>query len=174
MAGPQAPGGKPGHTAPLARFTGPLGTKFSGPPQPPHGWAQGTTFPTDTGQGEVRPETLYLNTDLTCNMSSGPMPSPGIMVTVCRPPYLADGGWKGGGEGGPSVPFLPPALTQWAGQLRGASSGYLTPTPHPMPSQTGLLTGAPWSEGWQQKQFPPPPGLGSIPKQLKAPNLTGR
>ncbi len=32
-----------------------------------------------------------LKTSLTCCMSSGPTPSPGIMVTVWRPPYEAFG-----------------------------------------------------------------------------------
>ncbi len=32
-----------------------------------------------------------LNTSLTCPIISGPMPSPGSMVTVCLPPYLATG-----------------------------------------------------------------------------------
>ncbi|XP_010854877.1 PREDICTED: translocon-associated protein subunit delta [Bison bison bison] len=45
------------------------------------------------------------------------------MVTVCRPPYFADGGWKGGGGGRPSVPFLPRVLTQWASQLGALGSG---------------------------------------------------
>ena len=81
---------------------------------------------------------LYLNTDLTCSMSSGPMPSPGIMVTVCRPPYFADGGWKGGGGGRPSVPFLPRVLTQWASQLGGANSGYPNYMPQCSAARGGL------------------------------------
>ena len=34
----------------------------------------------------------YLNKSWTVLASSGPMPSPGINVTVCQPPYLAKGG----------------------------------------------------------------------------------
>lgn len=119
---------------------------------------------------------LYLNTDLTCSMSSGPMPSPGIMVTVCRPPYFADGGWKGGGGGRPSVPFLPRVLTQWASQLGGANSGYPNYMPCPTHSAALLVGGCspPKSGGQPQKQVPPPPGTGSTPKPLKAPNLTNR
>lgn len=33
-----------------------------------------------------------LNTSLTWLSSSGPMPSPGMSVTVCLPPYFAGGG----------------------------------------------------------------------------------
>merc|ERR1712110_31040 len=33
----------------------------------------------------------YLTTSLTYSIISGPMPSPGSMVTVCRPPYFARG-----------------------------------------------------------------------------------
>lgn len=82
------------------------------------------------------PRAPHLKTDLTCSMSSGPMPSPGIMVTVCRPPYLADGGWKEE-EGGLLVPFLPLALTCWAGQSSGATLGYLSLVPHFIPAGPG-------------------------------------
>ena len=69
---------------------------------------EGHTVPTDcqdgivnilfTGNGrnghllKVHRHTPYLNTVWTCSISSGPMPSAGVVVTVCRPPYLADGG----------------------------------------------------------------------------------
>lgn len=36
----------------------------------------------------------HLKTSLTWLSSSGPMPSPGMRVTVCRPPYFAGGGWN--------------------------------------------------------------------------------
>lgn len=34
----------------------------------------------------------YLNKSWTAFASSGPIPSPGISVTVCQPPYFAGGG----------------------------------------------------------------------------------
>lgn len=84
--------------------------------QGPPGWAQGA---------------LYLNTDLTCSMSSGPMPSPGIMVTVCRPPYFADGGWKGGG-GGQAFSSLPPSSPDPVGQPIGRCQLRVS-QPHALP-----------------------------------------
>ena len=36
----------------------------------------------------------YLKSSLTWLSSSGPIPSPGMRVTVCRPPYFAGGGWR--------------------------------------------------------------------------------
>lgn len=70
------------------------GSQAPEPKAQPHGPATTGSLSLSPQSAQVPPPpwTPYLNTDLTCSMSSGPMPSPGIMVTVCRPPYLADGG----------------------------------------------------------------------------------
>lgn len=100
---------------------------------------------------------MYLNTDLTCNMSSGPMPSPGIMVTVCRPPYLADGGWKDG-----KVMVGPVGQSVMRFQLR-------VPDPLPQPSPAKLITGGAPASGWWQKQSPPPAWTRLNPTATKSP-----
>ena len=65
-----------------------------------HAWKKGVTnksqaTPTSGSGCGLGTSMNHLKTCLTQAASSGPIPSPGISVTVCRPPYiLLEEGWS--------------------------------------------------------------------------------